>query len=61
MFLNQIFKVILLALKLHVVIVDTWLEHTTVVPLGRFFSANRRFVGAMANIFGNTVDKALEN
>ena len=26
-----------------------------------FFSANRRFVGARANIFGNTVNIALEN
>ena len=32
-----------------------------VSPPSRFFSANRRYVGARANIFGNTVNIALEN
>ena len=33
----------------------------TSVPTEPIFSANRRYVGARANIFGNTVNIALEN
>ena len=33
----------------------------SVFPLSRCFSTNQQFVGARANIFGNTVNIALEN
>ena len=35
--------------------------YRAVFPLSRFFSANLQFVGARANIFGNTISIALEN
>ena len=34
---------------------------SSVFQLSQFFSGNRRFVGARAFIFGNTVNVALEN
>ena len=43
---------------------QTWIKYFTLptsAPTNQFFSANRRFVGARANIFGNTVNIALEN